>query len=138
MIREKITTKDYERISKENDYFLWHFTMKDVIGNANVFSIFKEDYDGNRPHLMKSILDIYNIPYYESDIKDSLDFLDMIGIPLQKLWVKKENEFKPFIFGFKKKRLVVSTLDGYCMCAEGITDLLFKLNPEIVLNAKLD
>jgi len=138
MIREKITTKDYERISKENEYYIWHFTMSDTTGIAAIFSIFRDDEYGREGHMMRSILDIYDVPYYESEIKDSIDFLDMIGIPLQSLWMKEVKEFKPFILAFKRKRLVTSTLDGYCMCPEGITDLLFKLNPEIVLNAKLD
>lgn len=136
MIREKITTKDYERISKENEYYIWHFTMTDELNRTVTKSIFSENNDSN--NIIPELLDIYDIPYYESEIKNSLDFLDMIGIPIQQLWIREYNEFKHFILAFKRKRLIASTLDGYCMCPEGITELLLKLNPEIVLNAKLD
>jgi hypothetical protein len=137
MIREKITSKDYERISKENEYYIWHFTPSDI-GIGVIYSIFKERMNSNGGHMMRSILEIYDVPYYESEIKDNLDFLDMLGVPLQSLWVKQAKEFNPFILAFNRKRLVAATFQGYCMCPEGITELLLKLNPEIVLNANLD
>lgn len=137
MIREKITVKDYERISRENEYYLWHFTPLDI-GIGSIYSIFKERMFNNGRHMMRDILEIYDIPYYESEIKDSLEFLDMLGVPLESLWVKKAKDFNPFILAFKRKRLVAATFEGYCMCPEGITELLLKLNPDIVLNVNLD
>ena len=32
MIREKITINDYERISRENEYYIWHFVRKTNMG----------------------------------------------------------------------------------------------------------
>ena len=39
---------------------------------------------------------------------------------------------------FNRRRFVNATYNGFCYCPEGITDLLYDLNPEIIFNAKLD
>jgi hypothetical protein len=135
MIREQITVKDYERISKENEYYLWHFVRKNDTGPILIHSIFE---NGIKENHLKPLLEIFNIPYFESYIEDSLDFLDMLGIPLNLLYLKEIKNFNTFILAFKKKRLVTSTLDGYCMCTEGLTDLIFNLNPEYIEKLNLD
>jgi hypothetical protein len=84
------------------------------------------------------MLELIDIPYFESYIEDSLDFLDMLGMPLDFLYIKDVKKFNTFILAFKKKRMVTSTLDGYCMCVEGITDLIFNLNPEYIEKLNLD
>jgi hypothetical protein len=135
MIREQITVKDYERISKENEYYLWHFVRKNDTGISVIYSIFEDDHKENH---LKPLLEVFDIPYFESYIEDSLDFLDMLGIPLNTLYLKDIKNFNTFILAFKKKRLVTSTLDGYCMCPEGLTDLIFNLNPEYIEKLNLD
>jgi hypothetical protein len=62
----------------------------------------------------------------------------MLGIPLNLLYLNKIQNFNTFILAFKKRRLVTSTLDGYCMCSEGITDLIYNLNPEFIEKLNLD
>jgi len=135
MIREQITVKDYERISKENEYYLWHFVRKSDTGPILIHSIFDDSLKENH---LKPLLEIFDIPYFESYIEDSLDFLDMLGIPLNLLYLNKIQNFNTFILAFKKRRLVTSTLDGYCMCSEGITDLIYNLNPKFIENLNLD
>jgi hypothetical protein len=135
MIREQITVKDYERISKENEYYLWHFVRKSDTGPILIHSIFDDSLKENH---LNPLLEIFDIPYFESYIEDSLDFLDMLGIPLNLLYLNKIQNFNTFILAFKKRRLVTSTLDGYCMCSEGITDLIYNLNPKFIENLNLD
>jgi len=129
MVREQITVIDYEKISKENEYYLWHFVRKNDTGISDIYSIFKDD---NKQNHLKPMLELIDIPYFESYIEDSLDFLDMLGMPLDFLYIKDVKKFNTFILAFKKKRMVTSTLDGYCMCVEGITDLIYNLNPEYI------
>ena len=62
----------------------------------------------------------------------------MIGAPLNSLRIREKNMLNTFMLTFNKRRLINATYNGYCMCVEGITELLYDLNPEIVLNAKLD
>jgi hypothetical protein len=40
MIREKIKVEDFDRISLENDYYLWHFVLRDVSCKPSMHSIF--------------------------------------------------------------------------------------------------
>jgi hypothetical protein len=135
MIRQQITVKDYEKISKENEYYLWHFVRKNDTGISSIYSIFEDDYKENH---LKPLLEVFDIPYFESYVEDSLDFLDMLGIPLDFLYIKGAKKFNTFILAFKRKRMVISTLDGYCMCTEGITDLIYNLNPEYIEKLNLD
>ena len=83
-------------------------------------------------------LEVFDIPYFESYIQDSMDFLDVLGVPLNNLRIKNTNMINPFMITFNRRRLVNATYNGFCVCPEGITKLLYDLNPEIVLNAKLD
>ena len=53
--------------------------------------------------------------------------------------VDKKYYFNPIIIGFKKNKIITSTFEeGNCYCGEGIIELIGKLNPEFLLNSKLD
>ena len=55
------------------------------------------------------------------------------------LYVDKKYYFNPIIIGFKKNKIITSTFEeGNCYCNEGIIELIGKLNPEFLLNSKLD
>jgi hypothetical protein len=136
MIREQITVEDYHRISKENEYYLWHFVRKNDTGPLPlIHTIFGDDSKINH---LKPLLEIFDIPYYESYIEDSLNFLDVLGVPLNFLYIKDVKKFDTFILSFNKKRMVNATFYGYCMCTEGITDLIYNLNPEFIEKLNLD
>ena len=70
--------------------------------------------------------------------EESIDFLDKLGAPLEKLRIPSEPDLKPCVLTFNHRRLVNATYNGYCLCPEGLTDLLYDLNPEFIYNAKLD
>lgn len=135
MIREKITVKDYERISKENEYYLWHFVRKNDTGISVIYSIFEVE---DKPNHLTPLLEVFDIPYFESYIEDSLDFLDMLGVPLNSLYLREYRKFNTFILAFNKKSLQLATYKGYCMCTEGITKLIYNLNPKFIDNLNLD
>lgn len=139
MIREQVTVQDFERISRENEYFMWHFLMNETYTQPTMRSIFSENEkfyrSGNK---MVEFLNIFDVPYFESYADDSIDFLDMLGVPLEKLRVFNTPDLKPFVIVFNHKRLVTATYNGFCLCPEGITDMLYELNPEFIHNAKLD
>jgi hypothetical protein len=102
-------------------------------------SIFDE-YEGNNyaPNRMVQFLEIFDVPYFESYANESIDFLDRLGAPLEKLRIPSEPDLKPCVLTFNHRRLVNATYNGYCLCPEGLTDLLYDLNPEFIYNAKLD
>ena len=79
MIREKVVVEDFKKIAKENEYFLWHFLMEDQYDTINsIWSIFDEKINPNTKesevHQLKTLLSMTDVPYYESYVKDSVDF----------------------------------------------------------------
>jgi len=139
MIREKVTVQDFEKISRENEYFIWHFLMSYDYSQPTMRSIFDE-YEGNdySPNRMVQFLEIFDVPYFESYANESIDFLDKLGAPLEKLRIPSEPDLKPCVLTFNHRRLVNATYNGFCLCPEGLTKLLHDLNPEFIHNAKLD
>jgi len=152
MIRQQITTKEFDKIAKENEYFLWHFLQKDQENTALMtWSIFKEKVavgSQDLENVMKVVLDKIDIPYFESYTEDSIDFLIDMGFDGKQLWaphkyknwyVDRNSYFSPLVIGFKRKRIITSTFEkGNCYCHEGIIGIIGKLNPEFLLNSKLD
>jgi hypothetical protein len=154
MIREIVTIKDYERIAKENEYFLWHFVQKKQEKNSpTMFSFFREDVSiHKKQNNLKPILDKVNIPYFESYSEESIDFLVELGLPGSSLYtppppppdskyprknIPREFYYSPIILGFNKFSFKVSTFET-CYCFEGVIDLIAKLNIQFLLDSNLD
>ena len=139
MIREMVTVQDFDRISRENEYFIWHFLMNDDFSQPTMRSIFSENEKYyHSPNKMIQFLEIFDVPYFESYANESIDFLDKLGVPLEKLRIKTKTDLNPLIISFNHRRLVNATYNGFCLCPEGLTDLLYNLNPEFIHNSKLD
>lgn len=151
MIRQEVSIKDFHKIVKENEYFLWHFLQKEQEATKlAIWSIFKENTDVEKDveNGLIHILDRINIPYFESYTEDSIDFLIDMGFDGQLLWnpqnlkqiyIDKKYYFSPIIIGFKRNKNITSTFEkGNCYCPEGIIELIGKLNPEFLINSKLD
>ena len=136
MIREKITHKEFHKIAKENEYFLWHFVQKEQPKNyLSVCSIL----DGKKEkNPLEYILEDLDIPYYESYTEDSIDFLMGLGYSPKNLYHPPKSyseiipwnyRFGPVLVGFKKFSNVISTHNN-CYCIEGVIDVIHELNPE--------
>ena len=130
MIREQVTVEDFNRISKENEYYLWHFVKKEYVASLEIQSYF---YDKTEKYKLKTILDMVDIPFFESYTEDSVDFLINLGFSANKFW-SGGKEFAPIMIGFNKNRKVTSTQDGICYCTEGIIDIVYQLNPKFILD----
>ena len=139
MIREKVTVKDFERIGTTNDYFIWNFVQtEEERSGLVVYSIF-DSQDMYIPNQLIPLLDSINVPYFESYTKDSIDFLSNLnGVDASKLFTPSHNKFGPICVTFRRKLKKLSTHEGYCYCVEGIMDMIYNLNPEYILKAKLD
>jgi hypothetical protein len=138
----KVNHKDFIKIAKENDYFLWHFLQKNQNdGNLTIRSI-EEGNKDSKLHLNILLKEI-DIPYFESYTEDSIDFLHELGIPYDKLWnpnfnfILKTNDtkFHPVVIGFKKFEKIKTTFD-VCYCLEGVVKIIGDLNPDLILNHK--
>ena len=144
MDRKIITIKDFKDVARNNEYFLWHFVQKEQYKNSTVmYSYFdNREYDVN---YIKTVVDQLEIPYYESYVEDSIDFISGLGYPYSKLWkapspkdiVSSKYFFMPSIIGFKKFSKVSSTLDS-CYCYEGVLEVVASLNPELLLSLSIE
>jgi hypothetical protein len=130
MIREQVTVEDFNRISQENEYYLWHFVKKENNGPLEIQPYFD---DKTERYKLKTILDMVDIPFFESYTEDSVDFLINLGFSAKKFW-SGGKEFAPIMIGFNKNRKVTSTQDRICYCTEGIIDIVYQLNPKFILD----
>jgi hypothetical protein len=130
MIREQVTVEDFNRISQENEYYLWHFVKKVYTPALEIQPYFD---DKTEKYKLKTILDMVDIPFFESYTEDSVDFLINLGFSAKKFW-SGGKEFAPIMIGFNKNRKVTSTQDGICYCTEGIIDIVYQLNPKFILD----
>lgn len=139
----KVTHKDFNKLAKEHDYFLWHFLQKNQNNtDLTLRSIYEGDNKGALYHLNILLKEI-DIPYFESYTEDSIDFLHELGIPYSKLWdpnfnfnpKSKDTYFHPVVIGFRKFEKTMTTLD-VCYCVDGVLKIIGNLNPELILNHK--
>jgi hypothetical protein len=133
MIREKVLVSDFDRISKEYDYYIWHFINKNFIP-YELFSYFEEPNYGEI-HPLREILDEFEIPYFESYVEDSVDFILNRGITNQK-GIYNNGMYSPVFMGFKNKAMISSTMDGVCYCPQGAIEIICKTLTELPLGVK--
>jgi hypothetical protein len=144
MERKIITINDFQNVARNNDYFLWHFLQKNQESSGlEFYSYFKQR--ENRDHKLKELIDLVKIPYFESYTEDSIDFLNGLGIPYERLWTSLESlhgtpsnqKFSPVIIGFKKFTKISSTSES-CYCVESILNMITGLNPEFLLSVNTE
>ena len=128
---KKITSKEFDEVARENEYFFLHFALKGDSGALGIFSYFDEPKRGIHP--LKELVDTLDLPYFEMYIQDEYDFLGNLSDQfLKKVW-KPKYGWQPAIVSFYKRRLVTSTYHGYCMCPEGLTELIANTNIDFLL-----
>lgn len=112
---------EFERIAKENEYFFWHFVSKENLG-LTVVPLGADFGRGNSLEVMRQML---GVTIFQSFTEDSIDFLVNLGLPSIK--IKHDKSFVPSFFGFKRRRMVDSTINR-CYCEGGITDVIYNTN----------
>lgn len=148
MIRERVKCEDFKRIAKENEYFLWHFLMEDQYDTSHaLWSIFDEKLNPGTQlpevNQLDVLLSMTDVPYFESYVKDSVDFLINLGFnatnlyKLRNPWPGQPPErrwyYVPLVVGFKRTGVVWST-HRVCYCIDGVTEIILKLNPNLLNN----
>jgi hypothetical protein len=127
---EKVTPADYRRISKTNDYYIWHFYNPDLTA-ITLKSYFWEPNKDIPINITKHLIDTFNVPYFETDIREHYDFLITFKDGFRyHVWTK--GMFNSVFLAFRKFTLVSSTWDGICNCPEGLIELIYLLDPKLV------
>jgi hypothetical protein len=97
------------------------------------------------PNPLDILLSMTDIPYYESYVKDSVDFLMNIGLNSHDIYMLRNPNpnqpperkwyYVPLVVGFKRTRMVYST-HRVCYCIQGVTKIILELNPELLSNVE--
>ena len=126
---EVVKVEDFERIAKENEYFFWHFFNPRLKGLV-LQPYFSEQID--RKHHLKEIVDFTQIPYFESIVDESYDFIINLQPNLaKKIYGPKKGVYNPIILSFKKRAYLYNTFE-ICYCPEGFIELIYKTNPKFI------
>ena len=131
MIIEKVSYTEYDRISRKNEYYLWHFLMREQ-GPLAFKSLFDNKDEINH---LTYFFEYIKLPYFESYTDESIDFLDKIGISQSLLWGKRT--FRPVIVGFKGKRMISNTFET-CYCTGGLVEVIAKMDVKLLDNFNFD
>ena len=147
MIREKVTVNDYLRIAQEHEYYIWNFLQRDQeeSGKAMFSYWIPETPVEKEKNQINLVLDLIDIPYFESYVDESVDFLLNLDLkhPIWKpyyrdqIYAQPKEFFLPIVIGFKRKRMISTTLTPNCYCLQGVLNVIGDLNPEFLINAKL-
>lgn len=134
MIIEKVKVSDYNRICREHKIFLWHFLEKDHCSDCyNLFSYFDKTSVPGKNHKLKEIVDLTQIPYFESSTEDSFDFLIQNGIRQEAIWSFKRRMFRPIVVGFKNG-VIASHTAKFCYCEEGLLEVIAEIDLKLLEN----
>lgn len=124
-----ITSKDFSKVAKQHEFFIWHFYSND----AKMLGIYPYEKSYFPMHPLKDIVDLIKFPYFESDIKKEYDFVMNLDDKFMRTIVGKKNLLNPVIIGFNRTKVMGSTYDS-CYCPEGIIDLVGRTNPDFLVN----
>lgn len=137
MIREKVKTSDYRRISSEYPIYIWHFVQKHQAQQPYSIQSYFDDLETvyNKRSPLSKILEKIDIPYFESYNFESIDFLMDLRFNSKGLYNPKPHVFgvdhykhyTPLIVGFKNGQMISSTFDT-CYSLEGTIDLIADLD----------
>ncbi len=136
---EHIEVKDFYRVGKSNQFWLWHFTTIEPNPSLIIQPISQKHGDGGGFHAFKVLAEQLQIPIFESKTKESIDFLISLdpNIRIENLAIPKG--FAPIIIGFNYMRLVSSTQHpNKCYCPEGIVEIVAEMDFNLLSRLKLD
>lgn len=145
-VRKKVKVENFKEMASTHEHYIWHFLQKKQNeSDLGLFSYFDEPNEVYKINHTKYIFDGIEIPYFESYTEESMDFLmdfnishSTLFVPHQKKIVKEQHQkYIPLFLGFNKYKLIGGSYQ-VCYCPEYLVELIYKLNPDYVLNSKLD
>lgn len=145
-VREKVKVEDFKKVASTYEHYIWHFLQKKQNEtNLVLFSYFDKSIEEKKINQTKYLLDGIKIPYFESYIEESMDFLMDFEISPSTLFkphkknlvLEQHRKYTPLFLGFNKFKLIGGS-HQVCYCSDYLIELIYKLNPEYILNSKLD
>lgn len=145
-VRKKVKVQDFKQIASTHEHYIWHFLQKEQNeSELGLFSYFDEPVDEVKINYIKYLLDGIEIPYFESYTEESMDFLMDFNIPSSHLFqpfnknavLPQIRKYTPVFLGFNRLKLIGGS-HQVCYCPDYMIELILNLNPEFILNSKLD
>lgn len=143
MLREKVTVKDFSSIAKTYKHYVWHFIQKKQNRTRLTFySYFDKTHIQHRDHVLVSLIDSLNLPYFESYTEESIDFLMDCNIHGSNLYkptydpieyIHRRRFYTPLFAGFNHYNLVNSTLN-FCYCPEGLVNVVAQMDMKYIFD----
>jgi hypothetical protein len=128
---EIVTVQDYRRICQENEFFFWHFVVKEQSKSLEikpVTNILGETFESPLNEIQK----VLNITIFESFVEDSIDFLVDLGYKSETIFQPTCGCFGPKFVGFRHGVKVAGIhSEVKCYCTEGITEVIYLTNPSL-------
>lgn len=146
VVRKKVKVEDFKKIASNYEFYIWNFLQREQNETTlGMFSYFDDSQNEIKTNLTKYTLDGIEIPYFESYTEESMDFLLDFNIPHSFLFrqhdknkiLEHKRKFSPIFLGFNKYKLIGGSNEA-CYCPDYLIELVFKMNPEFILNSKFD
>lgn len=126
----KLSLGDFLKISRENEYWLWHIVGKKYEEFSDIQPLSGPPAITTKFHTFREIMEKVPVPVFETGIDEAIDYLMYLdNTILQK--IKKKHFDGPVILGYNYSRFVYSTLH-FCYCDEGVLEVISKLNPNLL------
>ena len=127
---EIVTVKDYQRLCQENEYFFWHFVVKNHDNTLAIKPVTQILSGKTFDSPLNEIQNALNIKIYESFVEDSVDFLLNLGYKSTSIYQPKCGCVSPKFIGFRHGLKVAGIhAEVGCYCTEGITEVIYLTNP---------
>lgn len=131
---KKIKLEDFQNVSKNNQYWLWHLTLPKPNDFLEIQPLDEEPNEDIGYHVFREIVSQTKIPVFQTKMIEVVDFvLYLDNKILEAFKNKKQDELGALILGFNHSKLVDHTINR-CYCSEGVINILLSLNPKLLSN----
>jgi hypothetical protein len=117
-------------VSKFYESFFVHFILEDHNTSTDlaIKTLYLESHDhSDQNHNLKELQNTLNLPIFECYVKNSIDYLNNLGIPYDKIYNSNTKTFRPFFVGFRKNLFVAATnVTTRCHCLDGILEVIYQ------------
>jgi hypothetical protein len=138
-IRRKISPKEFYGLTMKDECFLLHCTIDVDLPIAQFIPLEKipirKKLSGLEVEEMETWLEMINVPYYEIEVKNSIDLLLELGITQSTFWWK--GKFNPCMLTIYKGKVVHNTRNT-CYCFDSVTESLVSIDLKYINLDKLN
>lgn len=129
---EIITPDLFNKVSRENEYWLWHIVPKKYPMNLEILplSVDANPLLGYNP--FKLIINQLQVPVFETRVDGYLDYFSKLPNPIGKHY-SNEDAYGISLIGMNYSTIITSTLHpGKCYCIAGVLEIISELDVKLL------